>query len=319
MNISNSSLPILIGMVIAGELLAPTVQALPVSKNNDDRIKAIVQEVLKEKDKKIEQLEARIQQLEAENKKSSTPQSEQTVSGNQKSVQSISADTSKSAADTSSAKPETQPANNSEVSSKLAELGRKVESLKAAAEDKGLIINGFFDVNAKTGNVTDQTFSVGSVELDLDYSYGDHYGASSAIVLCGNSPNANWAAPGSVTCGNSGPGGLSGGQAGFVVALVDYHLFNDRIPPRGRIFNNKGLHIQAGRFDLPFGVDYQYYANKDRVTVSAQITTSRMQYGDFNGDGIRSYGSNDLFNYSVFWTDAMYSNDGHAIGGRLGL
>jgi hypothetical protein len=207
------------------------------------------------------------------------------------------------------------------MTSKIAELGKKVEALKTAAEDKGLIISGFFDVNAKTGNSTEQTFSVGSVELDLDYSYDDHYGASSALVLCGNSSNTSYAAPVSITCGNSGPGGLSGGgtAAGFAVALVDYHFFDNRIPPRGRIFNNNGLHIQAGRFDLPFGTDYQNFANKDRITVTAPLTTTRMQLGGFNGDGIRSYGSNGLFNYSVFWTDAMYANDGHSVGGRLGI
>jgi hypothetical protein len=43
--------------------------------------------------------------------------------------------------------------------------------------------------------------------------------------------------------------------------------------------------------DLPFSTDYQNFANSDRVTVTAPITTSRMQFGGFNGDGIRSYGS----------------------------
>ncbi|WP_426994332.1 hypothetical protein [Methylomonas sp. CM2] len=200
-------------------------------------------------------------------------------------------------------------------------LDKKVSELRQAASASGLEISGFFDINAKTGNSTDQTFSVGSVELDLDYVHDDHFGASSALVLCGNSSNADYGAPGAIFCGNSGPGALSGGStmAGIAVALVDYHLFNDRIPPRGRIFNNKGLHIQAGRFDLPFGNDYQNFANKDRITVTAPLTTSRMQLGGYNSDGVRSYGAWDGFNYSVFWTDALYANDGHAIGGRLGL
>lgn len=68
-------------------------------------------------------------------------------------------------------------------------------------------------------------------------------------------------------------------MAGIAVALIDYHLFDDRVPPRGRIFNNQGLQIQAGRFDLSFGIDYQNFANKDRVTVTVPLTTSRMQLG----------------------------------------
>ena len=274
------------------------------STAEDEHIKQIVQGVLKEKDQKIEQLEARIRQLEQE--RTAVPATAQAP-----------------AAAESPAPVKTAAAGKPEptVDSKLKALDKKVTELKEAAEANGLQMSGFFDINAKTGNSTDQTFSVGSVELDLDYVHDDHFGASSALVLCGNSSNTEMSAPVAVSCGNSGPGALSGGStmAGIAVALVDYHLFNDRIPPRGRIFNNKGLHIQAGRFDLPFGTDYQNFANKDRVTVTAPLTTSRMQLGGYNADGVRSYGSFDWFNYSVFWTDALYANDGHSIGGRLGV
>jgi len=273
------------------------------SAAEDEHIRRIVQIMLKEKDRKIEQLEARVRQLESEHSTAVTVQHQQATP--------VMTEPAKTAA---SGKIEPT------VSSKLQDLGKKIDELKDAASANGLEISSFFDVNAKTGNVTDQTFSVGSVELDLDYVHDEHFGASSALVLCGNSSNADYAAPVAITCGNSGSGGLSGGStaAGIAVALVDYHLFNDRIPPRGRIFNNQGLHIQAGRFDLPFGTDYQNFANTDRVTVTAPLTTSRMQLGGYNGDGVRSYGSSGRFNYSVFWTDAMYADDGHAIGGRLG-
>ena len=53
--------------------------------------------------------------------------------------------------------------------------------------------------------------------------------------------------------------------------------------------------------------------------MTAPITTSRMQFGGFNGDGIRSYGTWKHLNYSMFWTDAMYANDGTSVGGRLGM
>lgn len=271
---------------------------------DDEHIRRIVQTMLKEKDQKIEQLEARIKQLEQER---APPVA--TAPGQPVPPPPVAA-----------AKP--APAgDDGSVARKLQALDKKVSELRQAASASGLEISGFFDINAKTGNSTDQTFSVGSVELDLDYVHDDHFGASSALVLCGNSSNADYGAPGAIFCGNSGPGALSGGStmAGIAVALVDYHLFNDRIPPRGRIFNNKGLHIQAGRFDLPFGNDYQNFANKDRITVTAPLTTSRMQLGGYNSDGVRSYGAWDGFNYSVFWTDALYANDGHAIGGRLGL
>ena len=289
----------------------PSVAFSATDAASDEHIRQIVQSLLREKDKKIEQLEARIVQMEHDR---------------QNPVVSSSAAVPKAAAEqgVSKAHPETlvtEETNEKQaaITGKLHDLTEKVEELKEAAQEKGLDISGFFDVNAKTDNATDQTFSVGSVELDLEYGYDDHFAASSALVLCGNSSGADFSAPAAISCGGSGPGGIGAGGSGIAVALVDFHMFDNTIPPRGRIFNDQGFHIQAGRFDLPFSSDYQYYANKDRVTVTAPITTSRMQFGGFNGDGVRSYGSWKHMNYSVFWTDAMYGNDGTSLGGRLGM
>lgn len=211
-----------------------------------------------------------------------------------------------------------QPSHSS-LFSKLDDLGSDVAELKQKVAAKGLDISGFFDVNAKTDNATEQNFSLGSVELDLEYAYNEHFAVSSALTMCGNSSGADFAAPAAVTCGGGGPGGIGAGGSGIAVAFVDYHWFDSSIPPRGRIFNGQGVHLQAGRFDLPFSSDYQNYANKDRVSITAPITTSRMQFGGYNGDGVRSYGAWNHFNYSAFWTDAMYANDGTSLGGRLGI
>lgn len=279
---------------------------------SDEHIRQIVLGLLKEKDQKIAQLEARIKQLEqpatpaAPEPANAVAAADTKASENSKAVP---ANTEK----TSAVKPEPV------IASKISDLAEELEELREAANEKGLDISGFFDINAKTDNATDQTFSVGSVELDLEYEHSDNFAASSALVLCGNSSGADFAAPAAVTCGGSGPGGINAGGAGIAVALVDYHLFDHSIPPRGRIFNADGLHIQAGRFDVPFGSDYQNFANKDRITVSAPITTSRIQAGGYNSDGVRSYGSWGIFNFSAFWTDAVYAPDGSTLGGRLGL
>lgn len=278
---------------------------------SDEHIRQIVEGLLKEKDQKIQQLEARIQQLEH------TPQAAapSPLQANTNVASTVKASEQAPVATGKVAEAAPEPA----ITSKLGALTEEVEELREAAKEKGLDISGFFDVNAKTDNSTDQTFSVGSVELDLEYAYNDHFAASSALVLCGNSSGTDYSAPAAITCGGSGPGGIGAGGAGIAVALVDYHMFDDSIPPRGRIFNANGLHVQGGRFDLPFSSDYQYFANTDRVTVTAPITTSRMQFGGYNGDGVRSYGAWNMFNYSVFWTDAMYANDGTSVGGRLGM
>jgi hypothetical protein len=254
---------------------------------SDQHIRQIVENLLHEKDQKIEQLEARIKQLETKQNPDtkSLPQTKPALAKVE--AENTEADSSVEGEE-NLAKSKT---SNTSILNKLGDLGEEIAELKESAEEKGLDIKGFFDVNAKSDNSTDQTFSVGSVELDLEFAYNDHFAASSALVLCGNSAGVDYSAPAAISCGGSGPGGLGGGGAGIAVALIDYHQFDNSIPPRGRIFNNQGFHIQAGRFDLPFSTDYQNFANSDRVTVTAPITTSRMQFGGFNGDGIRSYGS----------------------------
>lgn len=297
--------------------------AVAAGTNNaatEQQIRKVVESMLQEKNQKIEQLEARIKQLEskqAPTQPATQPQAPP-PSGEPKTavVESLEAPPGSGIGAVAAKKGD---ASNATIMNKLGELGDEITELKASAEEKGLDISGFFDVNAKTDNSTDQTFSVGSVELDFEYAAFEHFAASSALVLCGNSAGVDSAAPAAIFCGGSGPGGLGGGQAGIAVALADYHWFDNSIPPRGRILNNQGFHIQAGRFDIPFSTDYQNFANTDRVSVTAPITTSRMQFGGFNGDGVRSYGSWKVFNYSVFWTDAMYATDGTSVGGRVGL
>ncbi len=292
----------------------PAYSAEHASEQSDAHIRQIVESLLKEKDQKIQQLEARIQQLEK-------PATSKQKGNESEAAVKPAPDNDDGVKGPGSIASEQYVASKSDnsVVSKLGDLGDEIAELKQAAAEKGLDISGFFDVNAKTDNATDQNFSVGSVELDLEYAYNDHFAASSALVLCGNSSGAEFSAPAAITCGGSGPGGIGAGGAGIAVALVDYHLFNDSIPPRGRIFNGQGFHIQAGRFDIPFSTDYQNFANTDRVTITAPITTSRMQFGGYNGDGIRTYGSWKIFNFSAFWTDAMYANDGTSVGGRVGM
>lgn len=190
--------------------------------------------------------------------------------------------------------------DESTIMTQLSSLQEDVGELKAKAAKNGLNMTGFIDVKAKTDNASEQTFNLGYVELDLEYAYDEHFAASTAL-------NFDFST-------------ASGGRwSGVAVALIDYHLFNDRTPPRGRIFNNQGFHIQAGRFDLPFSTDYQNFTNTNRVTVTAPITTSRMQFGGFYGTGLRSYGSWKHVNYAAFLTNSVYANDGHAIGGHLGI
>jgi hypothetical protein len=153
-------------------------------------------------------------------------------------------------------------------------------------------LGGFMAVDADSGDPTTDGLAWGDPELDLEYGYGEHFAASAALLWSEHRPQV-------------------------AVALLDYHLFDDRVPARGRILQEPGLHLQGGRFDLPFAVDYQYFAPPDRPNISAPFTTERIQQGGFNGDGVRGYGSWHNVDLSLYWTGAMYAEHGDAIGGRV--
>lgn len=297
-------------------MLFATASSVYANSTEDEHIRAIVSTLLREKDQKIAELEARIQQLEQNQSRRNPSTAEDVQSKVQSKQQVVMPVISAQTAEKSIPKSTHEEAS---INSQLRNLSHKVDELKNAALEKNLDISGYLDINAKTSNSTDQTFSVGLLELDIAYNYDEHFGISTGLALCGNSANADYeTAPAHITCGNSSLIGYGKGAAAIAVGLIDFHLFDSAIPPRGRIFRNQGFHIQAGRFDVPFGSDYQNFANKDRVTITSPITTVRLQQGGFNGDGVRSYGSWGQLNYSVYWTNGVYDT-GTSVGGRLGM
>jgi hypothetical protein len=159
-----------------------------------------------------------------------------------------------------------------------------------------LAVSGFFDATVQApADDEGERFHFGGLEVDLEAHYGEHLSAAAALFWDG------------------------GSSTEVAAAIVDYHWFDDRVPPRGRIFMEPGLHLQAGRFDLPFGLDYQFFATPERPSVTAPLTTERIQRGGYNADGARVYGTWWALDYAAYWTDAFYGDDGSLVGGRLGL
>lgn len=155
--------------------------------------------------------------------------------------------------------------------------------------------SGFFNLNAQTDAKSRSNFDFQALELHLEYLYNEHFAANAALV---------WDSKDGANIGTG---------------VIDYHWFDDNVPPRGRIFQQQGFHIQAGRFDLPFGIDYQYFAAPDRINITAPFSTERIQQGGFKENGFRSYGSWDIWNYAAYWTNSVYEDKGTAAGGRLGV
>ncbi|RDH81277.1 MAG: hypothetical protein DIZ80_14320 [endosymbiont of Galathealinum brachiosum] len=162
------------------------------------------------------------------------------------------------------------------------------------SEEPSLELEGFFDVTAHSADNSDHPFDLGSFELDLQFDQNENISVSTALV---------W----------------DGDAAEVAVAVLDYHANTHNVPTRGRLFGESGYHIQFGRFDIPFGIDYEFFAAPDRPNVTAPLTTQRIQNDGFNGDGIRAYGSISKIDYAVYWTNSLFEDEGNSIGTRIGF
>jgi len=269
--------------VVLACLLSATA-ASAASVDNEARIREIVASMLAGKDAEIARLEARVRQLEAQVNGAAQPSAKVSDAGQAKPDQAPPA--------TAAAATETPaPKGQASMEEKVASLE---SGLKSLLHSDKLEISGFFDMLARSENEQERPFDLGAFELDLEFSFMDQFAVSSALV---------W----------------DGGSSDVAVAVIDYHLYDHRIPARGRIFSEPGFHLQAGRFDLPFSSDFQYFAATDRLTITAQLSTERIQQGGFNSDGLRVYGGGLWFNYAFFATDAIYADRGRAWGGRIGI
>ncbi len=263
----------------------------------DARIRSVVEELLSSKQAEVEALEARIRRLEqtVENQRKKIVRLKRGVTGQPD--EQPDTELKKQAARIQALEEKAREADDLQeatLKAELKELKNEVVSQVNEEESGGLDISGFFDVTARTENNDDRTFDLGALEVDMEYGYDEHFSVSTALV---------W----------------DGDDAEVGVAVVDYHLFDDRVPPRGRIFEEPGFHLQGGRFDVPFGLDYQYFAAPDRPNITAPLTTDRIQQGGFNSDGVRVYGSWTNLDYALYWTDSVYDDKGRVVGGRLGL
>jgi len=107
------------------------------------------------------------------------------------------------------------------------------------------------------------------------------------------------------------------GLTKLTVGYLDYHPFGGRIAPRGQLPVEEGFHVQVGRFDVPFGNDYQFYASKDSVSISRPLTTAAVMDGGYNDAGVRVLGNDGTFNFNAFLLQGFHP--GRLVGGRLGL
>lgn len=173
----------------------------------------------------------------------------------------------------------------------------KTESIAASLkngikETTGLEVSGFFDVYASNYNNNPNIFEIGNFELDLEHSFAQYFQVASALVF--NTDGAELA-----------------------VAFIDFHLRGGSIAPRGRLFKEQGVHLQVGKFDLPFGNDWQYFASPDRLQVSAPLTTEYVNSEGYNDTGLRILGQFVSLNFTTYIIKGI--EEGVSFGGRIGL
>lgn len=152
--------------------------------------------------------------------------------------------------------------------------------------------SGFFDVTARDRRSEENVFATGDFELDLARELGRNVQVAAALVVNDDGTE-------------------------LAVGFVDVHLLGGLVAPRGRHPVEKGLHVQLGRFDVPFGNDWQLYAAKDRVEASAPLTTEKLMDGGANDVGLRVLGNDGTFGYTVYALRGEGS--GNAFGGRLSV
>lgn len=155
-----------------------------------------------------------------------------------------------------------------------------------------LSLSGFLDVTASDRASDPNVFAMGDLEVDLARELGRHVQVAAALV--------------------ANEDGTS-----LAVGFVDVHLLGGLVAPRGRLPVEKGFHVQLGRFDVPFGNDWQHFAAKDRIEASAPLTTDELMDGGANDVGLRLVGTDGTFHYTAFVLRGEGS--GNAFGGRVGV
>ncbi len=203
---------------------------------------------------------------------------------------------------------EDNQANNSEedLAKKLDQLSAKIERLESRVHNldeklnvkNALEISGFFDVSFSNYKNKPNIFAMGNLELDLEHSYDNKFQVAAALVF--DDENGTY----------------------LGVGFIDYAFIGGTIPPRGRLFIERGLHVQVGRFDVPLGNDWNYVSAVNRITVTPPLTTSNLMEGVYNDVGIRILFNTISINCSLYSTQGIekqYSYGGISYGTRIGL
>lgn len=185
------------------------------------------------------------------------------------------------------------------MNAKLERLESRMDEIDSRLDDfTELEISGFFDVSFSNYKNKPNIFKLGLFELDLEHSYENGFQVAAALVF------------------DDEEGTYIG------VGFIDYAFIGGPVPPRGRLFIERGVHIQVGRFDVPLGNDWNYVSPVKRYTVTPPLTTTRIMEGVYNDVGLRLLINFVAANFTLYTTQGIeqkYSFGGISYGSRLGI
>lgn len=185
------------------------------------------------------------------------------------------------------------------LNSRISELEQRLDEFDIKLRKQSeLEISGFFDVGISNYNNKPDIFYIGNFELDIKHSYENNFQVAAALVF------------------DDEKGTYLG------VGFIDYSLSGNTIKARGRLFREKGTHIQVGRFDVPLGNDWNHASAIDRISVTSPLTTSHIMEGVYNDVGLRFLSNLVAFNISLYithGTEDKESYGGNSYGTRIGI
>lgn len=188
-----------------------------------------------------------------------------------------------------------------DLEAQIADIKKRLDEVEDQSEKESgkykLKVSGYFDLIMSNYREKPNVFEIGTFEIQMVHEYPQNIFVAAALVFDKNG-------------------------ASLGVGLIDYHLFGSTISPRGKLFHEKGIHLQVGKFDVPFGNDWQYFSDIDRISVSKPLTTEKIMDGGYNDVGSRLIVNMIWFNSSIHFLRGIeqgYSYGGNSFGGRIGF
>ncbi len=147
--------------------------------------------------------------------------------------------------------------------------------------------SGFVDVQAgHQSHVSDKAeFGLGQAELDLTRELSEHTGAEVAIAYNNETGNFELGA-----------------------AIIDIHFSTNE--DESHLLANSTVdhsYIVAGQFDVPFGIDYNFYPSSDRKLVTAPVIVD-LSHGGWNDFGVQVGLDMKYGNFVGYWVNGFESS-----------